>query len=539
MGYKEEYQRWLDKGIMVDELKALSDSEIEECFYKDLKFGTGGIRAIMGPGPNKLNKYTIRKNTEGFARFIEAQGEDAKKQGVVIACDNRNHSQEFCEEAAKVLATHDIHVYLFESLRTTPELSFAVRYLHAAGGINVTASHNPPEYNGYKTYDHHGCQSVPRDTDVIIKYIEGVEDLLDIKIDPEKESNIEYIGIEVDEAYYKALETVQERPGEEKNLSIVYTPLHGTGNVPVRTMLNRLGYTVYPVGVQCIPDTMFSKTKSPNPENKKAFELAVELAKKKDADLIVATDPDCDRLGIVVKHEGDYVYMTGNQTGAVLLEYLLSTKKEKGTLPTNGIVFDTIVTASLGARVAAKYGVEVESTLTGFKFIGDKIREYKGKKQFLFGYEESYGYMIKEFTRDKDGVQSTILAAEAANYYKSKGKTLVDVLNDLYDEFGYLEDIQESQTLPGIEGAKKMEAMVDEYRNGDIREVEGRKVVAKEDYKLSIHYDLLTGEKTELTLPKSNVIKLFLEDGSWVVIRPSGNEPKIKFYKNLWQKKEQ
>ncbi len=304
-------------------------------------------------------------------------------------------------------------------------------------------------------------------------------------------------------------------------------------------MLNRLGYTVYPVGVQCIPDTMFSKTKSPNPENKKAFELAVELAKKKDADLIVATDPDCDRLGIVVKHDGEYVYMTGNQTGAVLLEYLLSTKKEKGTLPSNGIVFDTIVTASLGARVAAKYGVEVESTLTGFKFIGDKIREYKGQKQFLFGYEESYGYMIKEFTRDKDGVQSTILAAEAANYYKSKGKTLVDVLNDLYDEFGYLEDIQESQTLPGIEGAKKMEAMVDEYRNGDIREVEGRKVVAKEDYKLSIHYDLLSGEKTELTLPKSNVIKLFLEDGSWVVIRPSGNEPKIKFYKNLWKKKEQ
>lgn len=523
MDWKAEYHRWLETGACepIEDEKA-----IEECFYKDLKFGTGGIRAIMGPGPNKLNKYTIRKNTEGFARFIEAKGGDAKKKGVVIACDNRRNSQFFCEEAAKVLATHDIHVYLFESLRTTPELSFAVCYLGAQGGINITASHNPPEYNGYKTYDEYGCQSVLRDTDVIIKYIQSVEDVLGVEVDESKESNIEYIGIEVDEAYYKALETVQERPVVEKKIRVVYTPLHGTGNVPVRTMLNRLGYEVHPVGEQCIPDPDFSKTTSPNPENKKSFDRAIEVAKKVDADLIVATDPDCDRLGLVVKHNEEYVYLTGNQTGAILLEYLLATKVEKGTLPSNGIVFDTIVTASLGAKVAQKYEVEVESTLTGFKFIGDKIREYEGKKEFLFGYEESYGYMIKPFTRDKDGVQSTILAAEAANYYKSQGKTLVDVLNSLYDEFGYLEDIQENETLPGKEGLEEIKRRVEEYRTKDIQEIEGRKVVKKVDYK-----DGAEG------LPPSNVIKLWLDDGSWVVIRPSGNEPKIKYYKNLWKKR--
>lgn len=520
MDYKSEYQRWLDAHVCesIDDEK-----EIEECFYKDLKFGTGGIRAIMGPGPNRLNKYTIRKNSEGFARFIESKGTEAKNKGVVIAYDNRFNSKEFAYEAALVLAGHDIHVYLFESLRPTPELSFAVRYLKAQGGIVITASHNPPEYNGFKTYDEYGCQSVLRDTDVIIKYIQSVEDILKINVNSNKVNNIEYIGIEVDEAYYKALETVEERPELKKDLKVVYTALHGTGNVPVRTMLSRLGYEVMPVGYQCIPDSYFSNVKSPNPENKKSFTEAIELAKQVNADIVIATDPDCDRLGIVVKHNNDYVYLTGNQTGAILLEYLLSTKKEKGTLPANGIVFDTIVTASLGAKVCEKYGVEVESTLTGFKFIGDKIREYEGKKEFLFGYEESYGYMIKSFTRDKDGVQSTILACEAANYYKTKNKTLVDVLNELYTEFGYLEDIQENETLPGIEGLAEIRRRVEEFRTKDIQEIEGRKVIRKIDY--------INGAEG---LPPSNVIKLFLEDGSWVVIRPSGNEPKIKYYKNLW-----
>ena len=532
MDYKTEYHKWLNKGVMLDEIKALkSEKEIEECFYKELTFGTGGIRSIMGPGPNRLNIYTIRKNTEGYARYVEEHGD--KEAGVVIAYDNRNNSKEFAMETAKVLVSHDIKVYLFEDLRPTPELSFAVRYLNCTGGIVITASHNPPEYNGYKIYDHHGCQCVPRDTDVIIEYIKSVDDLLNIETDERKNNHITYIGKEVDEVYYQTLETVQERPSLKKNIKIVYTPLHGTGNVPVRTMLDRLGYEVYKVKEQCQPDPYFSNTESPNPENKKSFDRAIQLAKEINADLIIATDPDCDRLGIVVKYENDYEYLTGNQTGAVLLEYLLSTKKEKGTLPDNGIVFDTIVTSDLGARVCQKYGVEVESTLTGFKFIGDKIREYKGQKTFLFGYEESYGYMIKDFTRDKDGVQSSILIAECCNHYKRQNKTLIDVLNEIYDEYGYVTDIQESETLPGIEGQKRIEEIVNQFRYEDIQELEGRKVIAKEDYKLSIRTD--ENGESELTLPKSNVIKLFLEDGSWIVVRPSGNEPKIKYYKNLWR----
>ncbi len=534
MNYIEEYQRWLSQGIMKEELERLDEKEIEECFYKELTFGTGGIRAIMGPGPNRLNIYTIRKNSEGYARYIESKGIEAKNKGIVIAYDNRNYSQEFALEAAKVLASHEIKVYLFESLRPTPELSFAVRYLKAQGGIVITASHNPPIYNGYKTYDHHGCQSVLRDTDIIINYIKSVKDSLNIHIDEEKKSYIHYIGAEVDEAYYKVLKTVQERSELKRDIKIVYTPLHGTGNIPVRTMLNRIGYEVYVVEEQCVPDPLFSKVSSPNPENRKSFDKAIELAKEKNADLVIATDPDCDRLGIVVKHNENYEYMTGNQTGAVLLEYLLSTKKEKGTLPKNGIVFDTIVTASLGAKVAKKYGVEVESTLTGFKFIGDKIREYKGQKTFLFGYEESYGYMIKDFTRDKDGVQSAILISEACQYYKNLGKTLVDVLTDLYEEFGYLEDIQDSETLPGIEGAKRMEEIVNQYRYETFDMIEDRKVIAKEDYQLGIRTEA-NGKTSTLKLPKSNVIKLILEDDSWVVVRPSGNEPKIKYYKNIWK----
>lgn len=531
MDYMKEYKRWLTFGIMKDDLLRLNEKEIKECFYKELTFGTGGIRAIMGPGPNRLNIYTIRKNTEGYARYIEENGD--KKAGVVIAYDNRLYSKEFALEAAKVLVTHDIKVYLFEELRSTPELSFAVRHLKCTGGIVITASHNPPEYNGYKIYDHHGCQCVPRDTDIIIKYIKEVEDFLSIEVDNKKVNNIHYVGKDIDEAYYKKLLDVQERPELLKTIKIVYTPLHGTGNVPVRTMLDRLGYNVSIVEEQCAPDPFFSKTKSPNPENKSAFDRAIKTAKEVDADLIIATDPDCDRLGIVVKHENDYEYLTGNQTGAILLEYLLSTKKEKRTLPDNGIVFDTIVTSDLGAKVCRKYGVEIESTLTGFKFIGDKIREYKGRKNFLFGYEESYGYMIKDFTRDKDGVQSSILIAECCNYYKQQNKTLVDVLNNIYDEHGYVIDMQESEILPGIDGQKRMEEIIDQFRYEDIKEIEGKKVIAKEDYKLSIRYDE-NGESL-LTLPKSNVIKLFLEDESWIVIRPSGNEPKIKYYKNIYK----
>ncbi len=526
MDYMKEFNRWLEQGIMKEELLSLDNKEIEECFYKELSFGTGGIRAIMNPGPNKLNIYTIRKNTEGYARYVN----DQNGKAVVIAYDNRHNSDKFALEAAKVLSSHGIMVYLFDTLRPTPELSFAVRYLKAFGGIVITASHNPPEYNGYKIYDKYGCQCVLRDTNKIAKYIESVDDLLSIKINP-NDSLIKYIGENVDNAYYKVLETVQERPELNKNIKVVYTPLHGTGHIPIKVMLEKLGYNYNAVEEQCNPDPNFSNVRSLNPENKDAFNIAIKLAEKEAADLIVATDPDCDRLGIMVRHKKTYEYLTGNQIGAILLEYLLSTKKAKGTLPDNGIVFNTIVTSDLGSMVCKKYGVEMESTLTGFKFIGDKIREYYGKKEFLFGYEESNGYMVKDFTRDKDAIQGTILACEACNYYKSKGKTLMDVLNDIYDENGYILDIQENETLPGIEGARKMEEIINSFRYNDIHEIEGKKVIAKEDYKLSLRYDQ-NGE-SPLTLPKSNVIKFFLEDGSWIVVRPSGNEPKIKYYKNM------
>lgn len=527
----KEYKRWSQFDGMKEELEKLTEEEIEDCFYKELEFGTGGIRGIMGPGPNRLNIYTIKKNTEGYARYIDKYGD--KAAGVVIAYDNRMHSKEFALEAAKVLVSHNINTYLFEDLRPTPELSFAIRLLKCTGGIVITASHNPPEYNGYKIYDQHGCQCVPKETNMIAQYISKIPDVLSIYVDENKFKNIKYIGKEIDEIYYKRLLEVQEYPECSKEIKIVYTPLHGTGQRPVITMLKRLGYKIYTVEDQCYPDPFFSNVNSPNPENKKSFEQAIDLAKVVNADLVIATDPDCDRLGIVVNHQGQYEYLTGNQTGAILLEYLLSTKKKKGTLPSDGIVFNTIVTSDLGTRICEKYGIEVESTLTGFKFIGDKIREYEGKKTFLFGYEESYGYMIKDFTRDKDGVQAAILIAECCNFYKKQQKSLIDILNEIYAEHGYVTDIQESKLLPGKDGKKMMEDIINNFRYNNLKELEGKRIIAKEDYMTSLRTDV--HGTVPLTLPKSNVIKFFLEDGSWIVIRPSGNEPKIKYYKNLWR----
>ena len=531
MDYRKECERWYKKGIMRKEIEALTEQDKEECFCRELEFGTGGIRAVMGPGPNRLNIYTIRKNTEGYARYIKDKG----GASVVIAFDNRHHSKEFAEETAKVLSGHGIAVFLFENLRPTPELSFAVRHLRAFGGVVITASHNPPEYNGYKIYDSHGCQCVPEVTDEIIRYIRHAGDALEINT-AENASLIQEIGEEVDAAYYEALLSVQERPDEKKTLSIVYTPLHGTGHIPVMTMLKRLGYDIAEVEEQAAADGSFRNAESPNPEDKRSFKRAISIAKKKDADIILATDPDCDRIGVAVKDGDDYEYLTGNCTGAILLQYLLSAKKEKGALPDNGIVLNTIVTSDLGMRICEAFGVETESTLTGFKFIGDKIREYGGRKTFLFGYEESYGYMIKDFTRDKDGVQAAIIVAEAANYYKNRGKTLIDALNAIYEQYGYCEDVQESSCFPGIAGEKKMQEIIDAYREGGFGEEEGRRIIAKEDYLLGIRTEC-DGVRTALPLPKSNVIKLFLEDGSWVVIRPSGNEPKLKRYKNLWAKR--
>ena len=532
MSYKDIYQHWLDAGIMETELASLSEEQIKECFYKELKFGTGGIRAIMGPGINRLNIYTVRKAAEGYARHVT----DNNGKSVIITYDNRRNSKLFGEEAAKVLSSHGVTVLIFNSIKPTPELSFAVRYLHTFGGIVITASHNPSEYNGYKIYDSCGCQAVPRITDEIKKSIDGVGDPLEVHYEAD-DSLIHSVPSDVDEVYYRLLETVQERHGLDKNIKIVYTPLHGTGYIPVTTMLRRLGYEVFEVSEQCEPDPDFSCTDSPNPEDKRAFIKAVEVAKTVDADLILVTDPDCDRVGVAVKDKDDtYQYLTGNHTGAILLKYIIEAKEEKGTMPENPIVFDTIVTSDLGKRICEKHGIEVESTLTGFKYIGDKIREYEGKKKFLFGYEESYGYMIKDFTRDKDGVQGSILISEAVQYYKNNGMTLTDVLEQIYEEVGRCTDIAESVEYPGIDGIEKMNAVVEEYRQyepGDAVEEYSRIIKAVEDYNKGIR-KTDTGEET-INLPKSNVVKIIFTDESWFVIRPSGNEPKIKRYACLWE----
>lgn len=442
-------------------------------------------------------------------------------------------SYRFAIESAKVLATYGIKSYLFESLRPTPELSFAVRHLGCAGGIMITASHNPKEYNGYKVYDDTGCQLIPEWADQVVDYVNQVEDELNVEVcsDEEAYPYITYIGEEVDEAYYKEVMAIEINPGmDKKDFKIVFSPQHGTSNIPVRTCLERLGYDLIPVLAQCAPDPDFTNTKSPNPEVEASYELAIKKAKEVDADVVVICDPDGDRLGVVAKHEGEYVLMSGNQSAAVYLEYILSQLKEKGTLPENAVMYNTIVTSDLGELVARSYGVDVEKTLTGFKFIGDKIRKYEktGEKQFVFGYEESYGCVIKDFVRDKDAIQAVLTAAEAGNYYKKQGKDLVDVLNDLYAKHGTFKETQIALSKAGVEGAQQIKDIMAGLRANAPAEIAGYKVVSVEDYETSIK--TADGQETIIDLPKSNVLKYYLEDGSWIAARPSGTEPKCKFY---------
>ncbi len=530
----KNYERWLNSENIDCETKrellSLSDKEISEAFYKEMEFGTAGLRGIIGPGTNRINIYTVRKATQGFADYIKSNGPDAVKRGVAIAYDNRRKSIEFAENTAGVLAANGIKAYLFDSLRPTPELSFAVRYLNCFGGVVITASHNPAAYNGYKLYDSHGCQLVPRYSDLVTKFVAAVPDELAVKCLTREEAGdlIEIIGEKVDEEYYKTVKTIQVTPDVDKSdFKIVYSPQHGTGNVPVRRVLTDLGYNVIPVLEQCDPDTEFSNTKNPNPETKEAFELSLKKAEETDADIAITTDPDCDRLGVAVKHNGEYVLMTGNQGGAVLLQYILSRRAERGDLPKNGIMFNTVVTSDLGDRVAAKYGIETEKTLTGFKFIGDKIRTHHNTdgKPFVFGYEESYGYLIADFVRDKDAVQSSLMLCEAAAYYKSQGKTLCDVLNEIYEEFGYFKDHLTSIVMPGSDGAARIKKIMSDLRENPKSEVMGHKVV-----KL---YDFTSEEMINAGYPKSDVIKYILDDGTWIAIRPSGTEPKCKFYYSI------
>ena len=485
------------------------------------------MRGILGAGTNRMNIYTIRKANVGFAKYVLGLPE-GKERGVAIGYDNRHMSYKFAIESAKVLATYGIKSYIFESLRPTPELSFAVRYLKCAGGIMITASHNPKEYNGYKVYDDTGCQLIPEWADQVVTYVNEVEDELAIEVasDDDAYPYITWIGEEVDEAYYKEVMAIEINPGMDKSdFKIVFSPQHGTSNLPVRTCLTRLGYNVIPVLAQCAPDPDFSNT-----EIACSYDLAIKKAKEVDADVVVICDPDGDRLGVVAKHDGEYVLMSGNQSAAVYLEYILSELKKQGKLPSNAVMYNTIVTSDLGELVSKAYGVEVEKTLTGFKFIGDKIRKYEKtkEKEFVFGYEESYGCVVKDFVRDKDAVQAVVMAAEAGNFYKKQGKDLIDVLNELYEKHGTFKESQIALSKAGAEGAKRIKEIMDNLRKDAPAKIGDYKVVAIEDYQSSEKIE--NGATSTIDLPKSNVLKYYLEDGSWIAARPSGTEPKCKFY---------
>ena len=532
MNYIDKYNSWcnsngLDAADKEDLLSiANNDKEIQERFLYDLEFGTGGLRGVIGIGTNRINKYIVRKTTQGFANYIKSFGADACKRGVVIAHDNRRFSISFCLETAGVLAANGIQAYIFDSLRPTPELSFAVRELGAFGGVVITASHNPPEYNGYKLYDERGCQLVGESNDRVVDEVNKITDPLSVKALSKDEAGelIKVLDSSMDEAYYSKVMSISVTPDVKKDIKIVYSPQHGTGNVPVREVLSRLGYNVIPVLEQCEPDTEFSNTKNPNPETAEAYSLAFAYAKKYDADIIITTDPDCDRLGVAVKKNGEYVRMTGNQSAAVLIKYILSRREENGTLPKNGVMFNTIVTSDLGDRVCAEYGIKTEKTLTGFKFIGNKIynHELLGDAEFVFGYEESYGCLIADFVRDKDAVQASLMLCEAAAYYHSQSKSLLDVLEEIYAKHGFYLDALDNFVFKGVDGPEKISQLVNGLRTNPPKNAGEVEVLEMEDYK--------SEKMLSLGFPSSNVLRFILADGSWVAVRPSGTEPKCKFY---------
>jgi len=517
-----------------EELETLNEKQLEDAFYTNIEFGTAGMRGLLGVGCNRINVHTIRKANQGFANYINANGAEAAARGVAIGYDNRHMSYEFAMDSAKMLAKNGIKVYVFESLRPTPELSFAVRHFNCFGGIMITASHNPKEYNGYKLYDEKGCQLIPDLAAKVIAEVNAIEDPLALVAEctPEQEALITVIGKDVDEAYYEEVLKIQIHPEVEKgNMRIVFSPEHGTANIPVQEVYRRTGYNCIPVVEQCSPDPDFSNTKSPNPEELKAYELALEYAKKNEAELILVCDPDADRMGVAVLHEGEYHVLTGNQSGAVLIEYILSQYTEMGTMPENPVMFNTVVTSDLGEKIAAKYGVETEKTLTGFKFIGEKVQKYTENKEknYVFGYEESYGSLIAPFVRDKDAPQACLMLAEAACFYQAKGKTLVDVLNDCYAEHGTYEETQVAISLAGKEGAEKIQSILANLRKDVPTEIAGVKVTRVQDFDQKT--DVVGGEVKPLEgFVKSNVLKYYLEDGSWIAVRPSGTEPKCKFY---------
>lgn len=547
MDYLEKYEFWLASEAFDDETKAELEAikgdkkEIKERFYKDLEFGTGGLRGIIGAGTNRMNKYTVGKATQGLASYILKNNPEGAKMGVAIAYDSRNMSPEFAERAALVLNANGIKSYIFDELRPTPELSYAVRSLGCTAGIVVTASHNPPEYNGYKVYWADGAQVVAPKDRGIIEEVNAVADFADIKtIDKEeavKAGLFNVIGSDIDDGFVNAVLEQAVRPEEVKkaeDMVIVYTPLHGTGNKPVRRVLKEAGFkNVFVVPQQELPDKNFSTVGYPNPEDPKAFTLAIELAKEKNADIVVGTDPDADRIGVVIKDkDGGYSVMTGNMTGALLTEYVLGGRKEKGRLPKNAAVIKTIVTTEMVRAIAENYDAQLIEVLTGFKYIGEKIKQFEedNSRTFVFGFEESYGCLSGTYARDKDAVGAAMLVCEMAAYYKNRGMTLYDALNELYEKYGVYREGVKSVTLKGIDGAEQIQKIMAYLRANTPIEFAGHRTIWKKDYKTKEFVNIATGETEESTLPVSDVLYYNLEDGAWLCVRPSGTEPKIKFY---------
>ncbi|WP_208560912.1 phospho-sugar mutase [Marinilactibacillus kalidii] len=548
MSWQETYKTWkndaeLDADVRADLEKSEKDeSKLEDAFYAPLEFGTAGMRGIIGAGINRMNIYTVRQATEGLALFIEKeQGEEAKSRGVAIAYDSRHMSQEFAIESAKTLGAHGIKAYVFESLRPTPELSFAVRHLQAAAGIMITASHNPPEYNGYKTYGEDGGQLPPKEADALTEMVRSVEDVLSIEVADEnklkEQGLLEMIGENVDKAYLEAMKTVTIDPNlvdrVANDLTIVFTPLHGTGKMIGEKALKQAGFrNIHLVPEQAEPDPEFSTVKSPNPEDPAAFEKAIELGCKIDADILIATDPDADRLGMAVRTaKGKYEVLSGNQIASLMLDYILKAHRETGILPKNSVILKSIVSSDMPKAIAEKNGVETIDVLTGFKFIAEKIKHFEAdqSKTFMFGFEESYGYLVQPFVRDKDAIQALVISAEMAAYHKERGYSCFDALQDLYHEHGHFKEKTISIKMDGIEGAQKIKNLMDTLRNDSPTEFGEIKIEQVEDFKTGKRINC-EGEEETIDMPSADVLKYRLIDSSWIAARPSGTEPKIKFY---------
>ncbi|MCJ1971838.1 phospho-sugar mutase [Pseudolactococcus carnosus] len=540
MSYKETYQKWADFKDLPDylknELTEMTEQTKEDAFYTSLEFGTAGQRGLIGVGTNRMNIFTVHQTTEGLARLMDAKG-DSKKRGVAIAYDSRHFSREFAFDAARVLAQHDIPSYVFESLRPTPELSFAIRELGTLTGIMITASHNPAPYNGYKVYGEDGGQMPPEDADRLTDYIKEIDDIFHIPMADEASELITIIGDDIDKKYLENVKSVTINQAiidnYGKNLNIVFTPLHGTGEMLGRKTLAQAGFEkIAVVEEQAIPDGDFPTLKSPNPESQAAFELSEKLGHEVNADMLVATDPDADRIGVEVRlPDGSYQPLTGNQIGAVLAKYILEAHKQAGTLPENAAIVKSIVSTELVTAITKSYDVKMINVLTGFKFIAEQIQAFEetGSQTYMMGFEESFGYLIKPFARDKDAIQALLLICEVAAYYKSLGKTLYDGIQDIYAEYGYYLENTISVTLEGIDGAAQIKAVMDKFRDNQPTQFNGIQVVLTEDF---LHNTATTsdGQVENLTTPPSNVLKYHLEDGSWLAVRPSGTEPKIKFY---------